>query len=220
MPKAIGKPVSEARRIRAILGELVRAYPEAECELSYVTPFQLLCATILSAQCTDVRVNLVTPELFRRWPDAHALASAQIEELEEVIRSTGFYHNKAKNLCGMAKTLVEKHDGQVPRTMAQMLELPGVARKTANVVLGTAFGLTTGVVVDTHVGRLSDRLGLTTEKDPKKIERDLMAKIPREHWISFSHRMIWHGRRVCGARKPACAACRLPCPSRQAPTTS
>jgi endonuclease-3 len=217
MPKAKGRQDAEKDRVRAISKELARVYPEAECELGYTTPFQLLCATILSAQCTDVRVNLVTPELFRRWPDARALAGARAETLENVIRSTGFYHNKAKNLIGMARTLCEKHDGQVPRTMEDMLELPGVARKTANVVLGTAYGLTTGVVVDTHVGRLSLRLGLTREEDPKKVERDLMAKLPQAEWISFSHRLIWHGRRVCAARKPACAACHLPCPSRQAP---
>ena len=201
--------------MRDILRGLDELYPKADCELRWRNPFELVCATILSAQCTDVRVNLVTPELFRRWPDAHALAGADLTELEEVIRSTGFFRNKAKNLLGMARVLVEKHGGKVPRTMDEMLELPGVARKTANVVLGTAYGLATGVVVDTHVMRLSRRLGLTRKDDPVKIEADLQAKIPTEKWIIFSHQIIWHGRRVCDARKPRCDECPLPCPSRQ-----
>ncbi len=199
-----------------ILKGLDRLYPDADCELDWRTPFELVCATILSAQCTDVRVNLVTPVLFARWPDAHALAGADRAELEEVIRSTGFFRNKAKSLLGMARVLVEKHGGQVPRTMDEMLELPGVARKTANVVLGTAYGLATGVVVDTHVMRLSRRLGLTRKDDPVKIESELQGKIPTERWIAFSHQLIWHGRRVCDARKPRCEECPLPCPSRQA----
>jgi endonuclease-3 len=204
-------------RVAAIVEGLRRLYPDAECELGHKNAYQLLVATILSAQCTDARVNQVTPGLFRRWPNAKALAAAEQEEVEEVIRSTGFFRNKAKSLRGMARALVEHHGGKVPRTMDEMLELPGVARKTANVVLGTAYGLATGVVVDTHVARLSQRLGLTRETDPKKIELDLMAQIPEAEWILFSHRLIWHGRRVCGARKPDCGACPLPCPSRQAP---
>jgi endonuclease III len=205
----------KAPPVKDILKGLDALYPDADCELRWRNPFELVCATILSAQCTDVRVNMVTPELFRRWPNAHALAAADPGDLEEVIRSTGFYRNKTKNLLGMARTLVEKHGGKVPRTMDEMLELPGVARKTANVVLGTAYGLTTGVVVDTHVMRLSRLLGLTRKDDPVKIELDLQAKIPEAKWIQFSHQLIWHGRRVCDARKPRCAACPLPCPSRQ-----
>jgi endonuclease III len=202
-------------RVGAILEGLAALYPDADCELVWKNPFQLVCATILSAQCTDVRVNMVTPELFRRWPDAKALAKARQPDVEKVIQSTGFFRNKAKSLIGMARVLVEKHGGQVPRTMEEMLELPGVARKTANVVLGTAYGLATGVVVDTHVHRLSRRLRLTRQDDPKKIEQDLMKKVPREQWIAFSHRLIWHGRRVCDARRPRCDSCDLAplCPS-------
>ncbi|MBI4511164.1 MAG: endonuclease III [Deltaproteobacteria bacterium] len=205
----------DSARVKGILDELARLYPEADCELRWSSPFELLCATILSAQCTDVRVNMVTPELFRRWPGAHALAQAQKEELEEVVRSTGFFRNKAKNLIGMARVLAEKHDSQVPRTMEEMLELPGVARKTANVVLGTAFGLATGVVVDTHVQRLSQRLGLSKSDDPKRIEQDLMEILPRSEWICTAHQLIWHGRRTCDARKPRCDSCALAplCPS-------
>jgi endonuclease-3 len=218
----MAKPVRSRRRrdparAAAIVEGLARLYPDATCELKHDGPFQLLVATILSAQCTDVRVNMVTPELFRRWPTPRALAEALKDELEDVIRTTGFFRNKAKSLLGMARALVEEHGGRVPRTMAEMLELPGVARKTANVVLGTAYGLPTGVVVDTHVQRLAQRLGLTRESDPKKIEQDLMAQLPEKVWIDFSHRVIWHGRRVCAARKPACDACPLPCPSRLAP---
>jgi len=174
-------------------------------------------ATILSAQCTDARVNLVTPVLFKRWPNAKKLAGADPAELEDVIRSTGFFRNKTKSLLGMARTLVERYGGEVPGTMDEMLELPGVARKTANVVLGTAYRNPSGVVVDTHVQRLSRLLGLTRHDDPKKIEADLMAELPPSEWIDFSHRMIWHGRRVCIARRPACERCPLPCPSRQRP---
>ena len=199
--------LKDAKGVRAILDGLAALYPEADCELRWQDPFQLLVATILSAQCTDVRVNLVTPEVFRRWPDARALARARPAEVERVIQSTGFFRNKAKSLLGMARMLVEKHGGKVPRTMEEMLELPGVARKTANVVLGTAYGIATGVVVDTHVHRLSRRLGLTRRDDPKKIELDLMKKVPEEQWIAFGHRVIWHGRRVCDARNPRCEAC-------------
>ena len=210
-----GRSATEQRRIDAILAGLAALYPDATCELDHRNPFELLCATILSAQCTDVRVNQVTPKLFARWPNARALAAADQGELEEGIRSTGFFRNKAKNLLGMARALVINHGGKVPRTMEEMIELPGVARKTANVVLGTAYGLPTGIVVDTHVIRLSGRLDLSRATDPKKIETDLMTKVPREQWIAFAHRLIWHGRRVCGARRPRCAECALAplCPS-------
>jgi endonuclease-3 len=209
----------EKQRVTEILAELGRLYPEADCELTWGgDPFHLLCAVILSAQCTDERVNKVTPELFKRWPTPAALAKAPPRQLERVIKSTGFFRNKAKSLIGMARKLVEEHGGELPRTMDEMIELPGVARKTANVVLGTAFGLATGVVVDTHVHRLTRRLRLTRQDDPKKIEQDLIKKIPKDQWISFAHRLIWHGRRVCAARKPDCARCAMPCPARVTPT--
>jgi endonuclease-3 len=203
--------------VATILAGLDRLYPDATCELDHRGPYQLLVATILSARCTDARVNQVTPEVFRRWPTPVALARAKQVTVEKVIYPTGFYRNKAKSLIGMAKTLVSRFGGQVPRTMDEMLELPGVARKTANVVLGTAYGLASGVVVDTHVARLSERLALTRETDPKKIELDLMAIVPHERWVSFAHQLIWHGRRVCEARMPHCEKCPLPCPSRQRP---
>jgi endonuclease III len=203
------KPVAEARRIEAILAGLDEMYPAATCELVHQNAYQLIVATILSAQCTDKRVNMVTPELFKRWPNAESLAKAKPKELEKVIQSTGFFRAKAKNLIGMAKGLTKNHAGEVPREMDALLELPGVARKTANVVLGTAYGIADGVVVDTHVARLSARLALSDEEDPKKIERDLMEKIPRERWIQFSHQLIWHGRRICFARKPNCGSCLL-----------
>jgi endonuclease-3 len=204
-----------AERVRAIVDGLEALYPDVDCELDRETPFQLLCATILSAQCTDERVNMVTPELFRRYPDAPAMAGAPQPALETIIRSTGFFRQKAKSLKGSATALVERHGGELPRTMADLTQLPGVARKTANVVLGTAFGIAEGVVVDTHVQRLSMRLGLTRQSDPKKIEQDLMKVIPQDRWIRFSHQMIWHGRRVCFARKPDCGSCTLApsCPS-------
>jgi endonuclease-3 len=196
---------------------LAEEYPEAECALHHDGPFQLLAATILSAQCTDERVNMVTPDLFARWPDAASLALAEQQDVEDVVRSTGFYRNKAKNLIGMARGLVDEHGGQVPQDIEALVALPGVARKTANVVLGTAFGLAMGVVVDTHVHRLSHRLGLCRHHDPKRVERDLMDLLPREEWTAFSHRVIFHGRRVCVARKPRCAVCSLRdhCPTRQ-----
>ena len=203
-----------ATRVNDVLAGLGTLYPDATCELDHRSPFELLCATILSAQCTDARVNMVTPELFRRWPTPRALAGATQAEVEKVIKTTGFFRNKAKSLRGMALKLVESYGGKVPRTMDEMLELPGVARKTANVVLGTAYGLTTGVVVDTHVQRLSNLLALTRESDPRKIEQDLITILPEEEWIGFSHRLIWHGRRVCIARRPRCVECPLPCPSR------
>jgi endonuclease III len=200
-----------------ILAGLDLLYPDAHCELDFKDAWQALVATILSAQCTDVRVNLVTPELFERWPTAKALSTVKSPALEAVIKSTGFYRNKAKSLIGAAKALTKSHDGVVPRTMAEMIKLPGVARKTANVVLGSAYGIASGVVVDTHVARLSVRLGLSAEEDPVKIERDLMRVIPEERWVKFGHQIVWHGRRVCAARKPRCAGCPLPCPSRAEP---
>src|SRR5215831_11213495 len=174
-----------AGRVAAIVAGLKDLYPDATCELVHRNPFELVVATILSAQCTDARVNMVTPVLFRRWPSPEALAGADQDELEDVIRSTGFFRNKAKSLLGMSRALVEKHGGEVPRSMEEMLELPGVARKTANVVLGTAYGLATGVVVDTHVQRLSRLLGLTREEGPKKIELDLMRQVREDEWIDF-----------------------------------
>ncbi len=208
-------------RLRAQAAEVVLRladeYAEAECALVHDGPFQLLAATILSAQCTDARVNHVTPDLFRRWPDAPALAVAPQEDVEEVVRSTGFFRNKAKNLIGMACGLVERHGGEVPADIEALVALPGVARKTANVVLGTAFGRNDGVVVDTHVHRISHRLGLSRHHDPKHVERDLMDVLAREEWTLFSHRIIHHGRRVCVARTPRCEVCNMKdlCPSRQ-----
>ena len=215
MPRARESKVARRARTQAIIAGLERDYPEAECALHHKGPFQLLAATILSAQCTDARVNMITPELFRRWPDAKTLAIAEQEAVEKVIHSTGFYRNKAKSLVGMAKALVERHGGEVPASMDALTKVPGAGRKTANVVLGTAFGMNEGVVVDTHVGRLSTRLGLTKETDPVKIERELMELVPREGWTSFSHRLILHGRRICDARKPKCGPCSLRdlCPS-------
>ncbi|HPC83300.1 MAG TPA: endonuclease III [Thermoanaerobaculaceae bacterium] len=193
----------------AIGAALAAAYPDAACELRHRSPYELLVATILSAQCTDVRVNMVTPALFARFPDAAALAGADQTELEELIRSTGSYRNKAKSLLGMARAVVERHGGQIPAEMEALTALPGVGRKTANVVLGTAWGLATGVVVDTHVSRLARRMGLTREQDPERIERDLMALFPEGSWVALSHRLILHGRRICRARKPACDGCPL-----------
>jgi endonuclease-3 len=202
-------------RARDVLQRLRKEFPEAKCALEHETPHQLLVATILSAQCTDEMVNKVTPELFRRYPTAEALAKARRPDVEKLVKSTGFFRNKAKNITGMAKTVVSDFEGRVPQTMDELLTLPGVARKTANVVLGVAFGKAEGVVVDTHVHRLTRRLGLTKEEDPKKIERDLMELLPREDWIDIGHLLIWHGRRVCGARKPLCEQCVLRdrCPS-------
>jgi endonuclease-3 len=199
----------KAERAAAVTAGLAAAYPQAVCELDFRDPYELLVATILSAQCTDARVNQVTPELFRRWPDAAALDRADREELEAVIRSTGFYHNKAASLLGMAAAVVARHGGAIPRTMDELTALPGVGRKTANVVLGTAFGVAAGVVVDTHVARLSRRLGLTRHEEPERIERDLMQAFPRDEWVALAHRLILHGRRVCAAREPACERCGL-----------
>lgn len=188
---------------------LAAEYPDAQCSLRFGTPLELLVATILSAQCTDERVNQVTPALFRRYPTAEAYAQAPLAELERAIQSTGFYRNKAKNIRGCCERLVAEHGGEVPRDLESLVRLPGVGRKTANVVLGTAFGVAAGVVVDTHVARLSRRLGLTRSADPVKIEQDLIASLPPQEWIAFSHRLIQHGRRVCQARRPQCELCRL-----------
>ena len=203
------------RRSARILALLKREYPGAHCELDYQTPYQLLVATILSAQCTDARVNLVTPAFFVRYPTPAALAGAERSEVEDLIRSTGFFRNKAKSLVGMAQALVWGHKGVVPREMEQLRELPGVGRKTANVILGNAYGINEGVTVDTHVARLSARLRFSRQKTPEKIERDLMALVPREDWTLVSHLLIWHGRRVCIARRPRCEVCvlRKLCPS-------
>jgi endonuclease-3 len=195
-------------RARRIARGLARRYPDAHCALVHANPLQLLIATILSAQCTDARVNRVTPALFRRYPDATAYAGARSKELERLIQSTGFFRNKARNIINCCKQLVEKHGGEVPRTMDELVPLPGVGRKTANVILGNAFDVP-GIPVDTHVGRLSRRMGLTTHTDPVKVERDLMALVPRKGWTMFGHRMIFHGRQVCHSRKPDCASCEL-----------
>jgi endonuclease III len=200
---------TDPKRVAAILAKLDEAYPTATCELKHHNAFQLLISTILSAQCTDVRVNQVTEELYTKYQKPEDFAYANPAELEQEIRPTGFFRNKTKSIIGASKGLIEKFGGQVPRTMEEILTLPGVARKTGNVVLGTAYGIASGVVVDTHVQRLSNRLDLTHNEDPKKIEQDLMAVIPKEKWIQFSHQLIWHGRRVCVARKPKCAECDL-----------
>ena len=196
-------------RVRLILRKLDDAYPQASCALNHENPFQLLISTILSAQCTDVRVNQVTQTLYRKYPNAKAFAYANPTELEQDIRPTGFFRNKTKSIMGASKQIVEELHGEVPRTMEEILTLPGVARKTANVVLGTGYGIASGVVVDTHVLRLSNRLDLSRNEDPKKVEQDLMKIIPQEKWIQFSHQLIWHGRRVCQARKPRCIECNL-----------
>jgi endonuclease-3 len=204
-----------AARARRILAALRRAYPDARCELRHENPLQLLVSTILSAQCTDERVNQVTPALFARYRSAADYAAAAPRELERIIHSTGFFRNKARSIIGAARVLMERFDGRVPATMEELLELPGVARKTANVVLGTAFGKAEGVVVDTHVLRLAGRLGLSRRKDPVRVERDLMKLLAPASWIEFSHLLIRHGRRICGARKPRCPECplRRRCPS-------
>jgi endonuclease-3 len=201
--------VATAKRAAKIAAALAAAYPDATTELTFRNPYELLVATILSAQCTDVRVNMVTPALFAAFPNAAALAQADQTELEEMIRSTGFYRNKAKSLLGMARAVAQRHGGAIPPNMDDLTGLPGVGRKTANVVLGTAFGLANGVVVDTHVARLARRLGLSAEDDPEKIERDLMKLFPPTDWVELGHRLILHGRRVCHARRPACDRCPL-----------
>lgn len=202
-------------RARTIYRRLVTQYPDAHCELDYTTPFQLAVATVLSAQCTDKRVNLVTPILFAAYPGAAALAAAPIAQVKRIIQSTGFFRNKAKSITGLARTVMERHGGTLPQTMDALVALPGIGRKTANVVLGNAFGKNEGVVVDTHIGRLSQRLGLTRQTDPVKIEQALVQLFPRPSWTMLAHVVIWHGRRVCVARKPRCAECVLSdlCPS-------
>ncbi len=203
---------SRASRIYEILAG---AYPEARCALDHANPFELAVATILSAQCTDARVNQVTPELFRRFPDPESLAEASQEEVEALIHSTGFFRNKARNLIGMAESVVRVHGSEMPRTLAELIELPGVGRKTANVILGNAFGIDEGVVVDTHVKRIAKRLGLTGHSDPEKVEVDLVKLFPRDGWTMLAHLLIFHGRRVCVARVPRCEICPVggDCPS-------
>ncbi len=210
-PVTIDSPPASNQRRRAatIAARLAKEYADAECALIHDNAFQLLIATILSAQCTDERVNIVTKDLFASYPDAQALSKAPIATIERIIQSTGFFRAKAKNITECSKKLVELHQGEVPRELEQLVVLPGVGRKTANVVLGTAYGIPTGVVVDTHVTRLSQRLGLTTHTDPIKIERDLMASLKQSEWIDFAHRLIHHGRRICKARKPLCGDCVL-----------
>jgi endonuclease-3 len=215
-------PVKHRRAVKATpalaatyYDRLIKAYPDAHCALNHRNAYQLLVATILSAQCTDVRVNMVTPALFAKYPTVRQLADANQEDVEELIKSTGFFRNKAKSLLGMARAVVENHGGKIPSTMDALTKLPGVGRKTANVILGNAFGLNEGIVVDTHVTRLSNRLGLTTESDPVKIESALTKLFPREQWTMLSHLLIEHGRRVCDARAPKCEQCFLAdiCPS-------
>jgi len=211
--------MTRKQRSEVLEKELPDIYPEAHCELDFKSPLELLVATILSAQCTDVRVNMVTKSLFKRCKSAADYAGIPQVELEEIIRSTGFYRNKAKSLRGMGEALVERHGGMVPQTMAELSAIPGAGRKTANVVLGNAFDINEGVVVDTHVGRLSLRLGLTTNTDPVKVEQDLMKLFPKEKWTLLSHWLIWHGRRRCKARNPDCDECELRalCPSADKP---
>jgi endonuclease-3 len=213
MPRESRKALRE--RAASVYDLLLAEYPDAHCELTFENPFQLAVATILSAQTTDVRVNMVTPVLFARYPDAEALANAQQEDVEEVVRTTGFFRNKAKNIIGFARGVMGEHGGRVPETIAELHALPGVGRKTANVVLGNAFDINEGVVVDTHIKRLSTLLRFTKEKTPEKIEQDLMKIFPSERWTLLAHLLIWHGRRVCDAKKPRCEACALThlCPS-------
>jgi endonuclease III len=200
---------AKAARARAIIGVLKKTYPDFRCELNFANPLQLLIATILSAQCTDKRVNIVTPNLFKKYRTAAEFAGARIEELEELIKTTGFFHNKAKNIIGCCHGLVEKHGGDVPQTMEELHALPGVGRKTANVVLAEAFRISVGVIVDTHVTRLTNRFGVIKGSDAVKIEFELMKLVPQEDWIAFSHCLVWHGRRRCDARKPDCAECEI-----------
>ncbi len=206
--RAVSKDLAP-ERIAAILKALDEAYPSAVCALDHKTPWELLVATILSAQCTDVRVNMVTPELFRRFPTPTAMAKAPIPELEDLIRTTGFFRNKAKSIKGAAQAIVERFGGEVPKTLDELITVPGAARKTANVVLGVSYGLAEGVVVDTHVFRIARRLGLAKGDTPQKVEQELMRVLPRDKWIDFSHQIIHHGRQVCLARKPKCNVCNL-----------
>ena len=218
MAKPAGKSAERATAamdVNLLIQKLEAAHPDAACALTHENPFQLLVATILSAQCTDARVNQVTPALFKRYPDAAAMSRASQEDLEEMVRTTGFFRNKSKSLRGASQRLVESFGGVVPRTMDELLSLPGVARKTANVVLGVGYRISEGVVVDTHVYRVSRRLRLTKGEDPVQVEQDLMKKVPRAKWIEFSHLLIFHGRRICVARKPRCEECAVfdLCPS-------
>ena len=211
MAKTRSSRTRDGKRLRAlrIIDGLQKTYPVARCALNHQSPFELLAATILSAQCTDERVNMVTPQLFKAYPSPQAMADAAQEDVEEIIRSTGFFRNKAKSLIGMATAVVANHQGELPRTLEELIKLPGVGRKTANVLLGTAFGIPSGIVVDTHVGRISKLLGLTQANGAEQIERDLMDLVPREEWIDFSHRLINHGRQICIARRPKCLECPL-----------
>ena len=206
-PRSLGSPADVKRRAGQVVRALKKEYPEVHCALVHSSPFELLVATILSAQCTDARVNIVTPDLFQKYPDPAAFAAAPLPAIEKAIQSTGFFRNKAKNIKAASTAIVDDHGGEVPETLDELVGLAGVGRKTANVVLGVAFGKATGVVVDTHVGRLSRRLGLTANTDAVKVEADLMAIIPQKEWIDFSHRLIAHGRRICIARKPKCDDC-------------
>lgn len=207
-PGATAKPLAP-ERVAAILDALEKTYPKAVCALHHRNAWELLVATILSAQCTDARVNMVTPELFKRFPTPEAMSKASLPELEELIRTTGFFRNKAKSIQGAGRVITEKFGGKVPQTMEELLTVPGAARKTANVVLGSWYGIAVGVVVDTHVLRLSRRLELTKNDDPVKVEQDLMQVLPQKKWIEFSHQMIYHGRQICIARNPRCADCTL-----------
>ena len=207
--KTVSKPTATPDRIAAILKGLDQAYPNVECALTHRSPWELLVATILSAQCTDVRVNMVTPELFRRFPTPQKMAKSTLSQIEALIRTTGFFHNKAKSIQGAARKVVEEFGGKIPQTLAELITLPGVARKTANVVLGVSFGKAEGVVVDTHVFRIARRLGLAKGDTPQKVEQELMRILPQSRWIGFSHQIIQHGRQVCEARKPKCGSCNL-----------
>ncbi len=219
-PRAPG--AAQRARALSVYDTLAQTYPDAHCALVHRNPFELLIATILSAQCTDARVNIVTPPLFAKYPTPHALAAADRADVEEMVKTTGFFRNKAKSIQGAAQAIVDDHRGEVPRTMPELLRLPGVARKTANVVLGNAFNINEGVVVDTHVQRLSQRLGFTKHDDPKKIEPDLAALFPRERWTMLAHLLIFHGRRTCVARKPRCEVCPVldRCPQRGVTVTA
>ena len=214
-PTYSGPKPGSPEQVQAIISELRRLYPDAKCSLNFSNPLELLIATQLSAQCTDERVNIVTEQLFQKYRSVEDYATANQEELEQDIKSTGFYRNKAKNLRGAAQRIITNYGGEVPRTMTDLLTLPGVARKTANVVLGNAFGIVEGFVVDTHIGRLARRFGWSTNEDPVKVEQDLMRIVPQKDWLDLSHLMIYHGRAVCYARKPACERCTLAefCPS-------
>ncbi len=216
MPRRQGPSLDPKLQARRVIRSLIRAYPTVRCALDHRDAFELLVATVLSAQCTDERVNQVTPALFARYPDPRALAGADLADVEKLVYPTGFFRSKAKNLIALSKALVEKHDGAVPANLEALTALPGVGRKTANVVLGNAFGIASGVVVDTHVKRLAFRLGLTDRTEPEVIERELNAIVPRKHWIDFSHRLIAHGRGPCDALRPRCAGCTLKpiCPRR------